>query len=251
MNLRLLLTVVLVAGLGLFAYSLTLPYYTNERAAEKLLNGSFLEEGGRTAYYQKMALLKTHKVAHMDAGAGMAIAAATVLLFLGISGVWTVADGQRLTSFNKPKLFIAANLVWLLTVPGTYWYYLFRAGRGDYSPFADSVAIPIFTQIPVCLFALLPLNLFLLLTTMKAQLPTRIFLKAAHYGKAAVGWEVFFGFWLLLNGISLVESVLDGDHVFILVNLFFTYVLLTLRAGQISNWAAPPAHLSAGPLPAV
>ena len=253
MTLRLLLTVLVAAGLGLFAYSLALPYYTNEKAAEELLNSNFLTRSGsaedfKAEYYRKEAALRTPKLAYMDAGVGMALAAATVLLFFGIAGVRTVADGKHLTTLTKPNLFVAANLVWLLTVPGTYWYYSFRAGRGDYPPFADSIAIPIFTQIPVYLLALLPLNLFLLLTTIRAQLPTRIFLTAAHYGKAALAWEVLFGTLLLLNAVFLVELVLDGNHVFIIVNLFFTYVLLTLRAGQINKWAAPPAQQLDGPL---
>ena len=48
-------------------------------------------------------------------------------------------------------------------------------------------------------------------------------------------WEVFFGFWLLVNLLFFYEFVADGDHVAIPVNLFFTLVLLTLRAGQIGR----------------
>lgn len=237
MTLRLAVSLVLLAGLGLFFYSLALPYYTDQQAFDALRNGYDYMSLNHADYYLKEAALKTHKVAYMDAGAGVAIAMATVLLFLGVSGIRTVADCKRITSFSKTKLIIASNLMWLLMVPGTYWYYLFRLRRGDFPPFADSIAIPEAAQITLYLFALIPLNLFLLLTTLNARLPTRIFLKATQYGKAAVGWEVFFGALLLLIAILLVALVLDGDHVFILVNLFFAYVLLTLRAGQISKWA--------------
>ena len=234
MTLRLVVSLVLLAGLGLFFYSLVLPYYTDQQAFDALRNG--YTSLNHTDYYAKEAALKTHKIVCMDAGAGVAVAMATVLLFLSISGIRTVADCKWITSFTRKKLIIASNLMWLLMVPGTDWYYVFRLESGDYPPFADSIAIPEAAKISVYLFALLPLNLFLLLTTTKARLPTRIFLKATRYGKAAVGWEIFFGTLLLLNGACLVAFVLDGDHVFILVNLFFTYVLLTLRAGHISQW---------------
>jgi len=46
---------------------------------------------------------------------------------------------------------------------------------------------------------------------------------------------MFFGFWLLLNLLCLIGFVTDGDHFSIPVNLFFTFILLTLRAGQMSR----------------
>ena len=227
------MAVMLVLGLGLFSYSLTLPYYTNQRAADNLLNGSM--ELSHADYYRQDAALRTNKVACMDLGAGLAIAAATMLSFLLMARVRTFSDCKEVKSLSKTRVFIASNLVWLLLLPGTYWYYLFRGGRGDYPPFADSIMIPIVTQIPVYLFAFIPLNLFLFLTTLKTNLPATIFIKAAQYDKAAILWEVFFGFWLLINLLCFVSFMVDGDHFSVPVNLFFTYVLLTLRAGQISK----------------
>jgi hypothetical protein len=78
--------------------------------------------------------------------------------------------------------------------------------------------------------------LFLLIATVKSNLPARIFIKADEYKGGAIFWEVFFGFWLLVNLIFLIDFVIDGDHVTIVVNLFFTYILLNLRAGKISMW---------------
>src|SRR5690606_3288873 len=103
-------------------------------------------------------------------------------------------------------------------------------------PFADSVGIPIFTQTPVYLFLLIPLNLFIFLTTFNANLPTRLFVKADKYNRPAVLWELFFGFWLLINLLCFAAFVVDGDHISILVNLFFTFLLLALRAAQISKY---------------
>jgi hypothetical protein len=172
----------------------------------------------------------------MDLGAGIAIASGTILLFLLLTKTKTFSDFKKLKTLNKLTTFVSANLVWLLLIPGTFWYYTFRGGRGDYPPFADSIAIPVFSQVQLFLFLLIPLNIFILLTTLKTNLPTKLFVKADTYSRPAILWELFFGFWLFINLLCFVAFVADGDHILILVNLFFTFVLLTLRAGQISKY---------------
>ncbi len=79
------------------------------------------------------------------------------------------------------------------------------------------------------------MNLFILLTTINITLPTKLFIKADTYSRTVILWEMFFGFWLLLNLICFIEFLIDGDHISIIVNLFFTYILLNLRAGKIAN----------------
>jgi len=91
------------------------------------------------------------------------------------------------------------------------------------------------TQISFYLLLLIPLNIFILLTTIKTKLPTKLFVKPVQYSRTTILWEMFFGFWLLLNLLCLIGFVTDGDHFSIPVNLFFTFILLTLRAGQMSR----------------
>lgn len=237
---RLIITFTFTIGLVLFFYSLTLPIYKDQKAADELLNNS--DKIDKQEYYKKDAELRTNKTTFMDLGAGIAIASGTVLFFLLLTKTKTFPDFKNLKTFNKLTLFISANLVWLLLIPGTFWYYTFRGARGDYPPFADSIAIPIFTQIPLLLFLLFPLNVFILLTTISTNLPTMLFVSADTYNRPAILWELFFGFWLLINLFCFVAFVADGDHISILVNLFFTYILLTLRAGQISKYKQTTYH---------
>lgn len=231
---RLITILTLLIGLGLFAYSFTLPYYKDQKLADDLISNSYEME--KSDYYKKEAGLRTNKVTFMDVGAGLAIASSTVLFFLLLTNVKTFQDFPNNRTLTKATTFISANLVWLILLPGTYWYYIFRSGRGDYTPFADSIGILLMTQIPFYLFLLIPLNIFILLTTIKTKLPTRLFIKPDKYKRATILWELFFGFWLLLNSLFLVDFVADGDHFSIPVNLFFTFILLTLRAGQISKY---------------
>lgn len=220
--------------LGLFFYSFTLPYYKDQKLADDLIGYSYDME--KSDYYIKEAELRTSKLQFMDIGTGIAIASATILLFLLLTKVKTFQDFKNSRTLTKATTFISANLVWLLILPGTYWYYIFRDARGDYPPFADSIGILLMTQIPFFLFLFIPLNIFILLTTIKTKLPTRLFIKPYKYRRATILWEMFFSFWLLLNLILLVSFVADGDHFSIPVNLFFTFILLSLRAGQISKY---------------
>jgi hypothetical protein len=172
----------------------------------------------------------------MDLGSGLTIAATTILLFLFFGRVKTWTDFRKVKSPNKIFIFILSNIAWLTLLPGTFWYYSFRGGRGDYPPFADSIAIPIYETIPTILFGLLPLNTFILLTSINSILPTQIFITAGKYKRAAILWEIFFSFWLLINLLVFVGFVTDGDHISIPINLFFTFILLSLRAGQICKY---------------
>lgn len=232
---RLITILTLIIGLGLFCYSLTLPYYKDQEAAGNLLSNSYNID--KQEYYKQEAELRTRKTTFMDLGAGIIIASITILLYFLLTKTRTFADFKSLKTLNnKLTAFVSANFVWLLLIPGTYWYYIFRGVRGDYPPFADSIGFPIFTQVPLFLFVLIPLNIFILLTTLKTNLPTRLFVKADTYVRSAILWEVFFGFWILINILCFIAFVADGDHISILVNMFFAFLLLTLRAGQISKY---------------
>ena len=231
---RLITILTFIIGVGLLSYSLTLSYYKNQEAADNLLNNAY--EIDKQEYYKKEAEIRTNKITFMDLGAGIVIASITIFIFLILTKSNNFSDFKKVMTLKKSAIFISANLVWLILLPGTFWYYSFRLGRGDYPPFADSIGIPLMAQIPFLLFMLIPLNLFLFLTTIKTNLPTRLFAKVEKYSKPTILWELFFGFWLLLNLLCFVLFVMDGDHFSIPVNLFFTYLLLNLRAGQISKY---------------
>lgn len=96
----------------------------------------------KSEYYKKEAELRTNKLTFMDLGSGLAIASASILLFLIFTRVTSFEDFKNNNTFTKTATFISANLVWLILIPGTYWYYIFRGGRGDYPPFADSEEFP-------------------------------------------------------------------------------------------------------------
>jgi hypothetical protein len=236
---RLTFIIAFLIGIGLFGLSMTMPFYNDGLTQEDLWS---LDEH---EYYKKAAELGTNKILFMDMGAGICIASVLVLMFLLITKSRTISDLKKIKTMRKWPLFISANLIWLLLIPGTYWYYTFRGIRGDYPPFADSIGIPIFTTVPLLLVLMVPLNLFLVMTIASAHLPARLFCIADKYLFKEVLIEIFFGLLLILNIICFVSFVIDGDHFAIPVNMFFFLVLLTLRAGQIDkgkNLEKTPAY---------
>jgi hypothetical protein len=232
MSLRIFVKILLILGVVFFTISLFLTYY-NDPDAENILRNYYSD---RIEYYKKESELSTYKLKFMDLGLGIVIASSIILLFFITTNTKTLSDLNKLQTLNKVRIFILSNLIWLLHIPSTYWYYHFRAARGDYPIFADSIGIPIMLQLPAFYYALIPLNAFLLFTMFKSKLPTILFVKAKKYSTIVVLWELFFSFWLLLNILCLLILVTDGDHFSIGICLFFTFILLSLRAGQIGKY---------------
>ncbi len=234
MKIQLITFLIFSIGLGFLCYSLTMKYYKDQKAADDLLANSF--NINKEDYYKKETELRTNKTTFMDLGAGISIASGTIFLFLLLTKTRTFSDFKNLKTFNRLAIFLSSNIVWLLLIPDTFLYYTFRGQRGDYPPFADSIGIGIYMQVPLFLFLLIPLNIFIFLTTFKTDLPTKLFMKAENYDRPVILWEIFFSFWLLINFFCFIVFVIDGDHISILVNLFFTFVLLNLRAGKINKY---------------
>lgn len=231
---RIIFLIGLIVGEGLFLYSMTLDYYNDKVAADKLISNSY--NMTESDYYKKDAELRTNKIILMDLGSGIAIASFVIVVFFVFKKVKTLSDLTKIKSINKIGILIYSNLSWLIFIPSTYWYYLFRFRRGDYPPLAYSLgALDIIYTILLPLVFLLPLNFFLVLTLIKSNIPTRIFIKADNYNIRIILWEIFFDFWLLISLYLFVIAVANGEHISIPPNLFFIYILLTLRAGQIGK----------------
>ncbi|RYE24372.1 MAG: hypothetical protein EOP45_05880 [Sphingobacteriaceae bacterium] len=239
MILKVIFFLSIVVGLCLYGYSTQLDYYTNPEAKEKLDSeaGSNLDlvqdKQWKQHYYAETDKLKTEKLFFEDLGSGLAIASATVLLFLLLKRVSSFTDLLLLQTMTRRQVLIFSNLIWLVMFPATWWYYTYRAERGDYPWFADTVIIPIMEQTLTYLIAFIPLNLFIWLTSIDSRLPTYVFIKPNSYDGREIMKEIFWSLWLLLNLLLLYGFIKDGDHLAIPVNLFFTFVLLNLRAGQV------------------
>jgi len=238
---RVICYILLLIGLALYSYSTRLDYYTDTAAKEKLDSEASEKIGGddyanfKFYYYTEVDKLKTNKLFYEDFGSGLAIASTTLLIFLYWKKIKSFQDFKTTTSLTRKQIFIFSNLVWLIMFPATWWFYMYRGERGDYPWFADTVIIPIMSQTITYIIAFIPLNIFLWLTSINNYLPTFVFIRPSTYNSKEIAKEIFWGFWLLVNLLFTYGFVLEGDHLSIPVNLFFTFVLLNLRAGQIKK----------------
>ena len=77
------------------------------------------------------------------------------------------------------------------------------------------------------------MNLFLYLVLSQSRMPAQLLFWPKRHNTRGVVWEVVFGLCLLLDIIFLTTSIIDGDHVSVIVDTFFIYVILSLRAGKM------------------
>lgn len=223
----------LAIGVVMVSYSCFIPRYENAEKKEQLERDCMEGRIDRDTYYEEVGKLTTSKNEWMDLGSGLAVFSIVMLTFLFASGTTTWGDFLTLSTKKKPFYCIAANLALLLLIPGAFWYYSFRGARGDYPMFADSIGIPVYSETVTMLVLLIPLNLFLLLTLTRSKMPAQLLYWPKHHNACSVIWEVVFGLCLLADVIFLVTSIIDGDHVSVIVNTFFIYVILSLRSGKL------------------
>lgn len=234
MSLRNYITMTLLLGLTLFGFSLALPYYTDEVALEKLNSKSYEMEAAE--YYKQRFELETNKTYYMDAGMGLMIASVSVWGFQYVGRVRRWRDLLRIKAPSRAVIFIASNIAWALLALAFIWYYYYRFMRGDYPPFAEDIDFTLWATVKFYLVMLIPLNVFLWFTTLHARFDTKLFVIAKQYTLKAVLWEVLFAALIFCNLIVTFEFIIDGDHLSIPVSLLFTYILLSLRSGQISRY---------------
>lgn len=163
---------------------------------------------------------------------------------------------KNIKTFKKRNIFFSANLAWLVIIlletarvlSESTNYYEYHFLRGDYPPEADSISIPIFREtffafliLSILLFFL---NIFIFLATRKTNLPTMLFIKADIFIIPVVLWELFFGFLLTTSLLMFLYWFWIGYYVEGLITLFFTFILLNLRAGQISKYTQTTENTS-------
>lgn len=233
MKLRLLSLCLLLTGILIFAYSLTLPYYKNNKAPHEIVpddSANYKDE-----YYKYEETYRTNKTDLMDFGLGLCVIAISFLTFLIATKTEEISNFKNIKTPSTTGIFSGANIAWLFTLVGTYWYYTFRAGRGDYPPFADSIGIAISEEVTFFMFFFIPLNIFILFCIVASNLPAPLFIKVNRYNGVRILLEVLFGFLMFINLFCFIIELISGHHFLIAVSMYFVYVILSLRAGIVDR----------------
>jgi hypothetical protein len=232
-HIRVLLIGVISLGAGLWLFASFMPAFVDGPVkTEGDLRQELLSESGAT-YYKREAELRTNRNPLLDAGAGLAVGGLSLLLLVQALRVQAASELRVRPTFGKGALLLWFNLGWGVLVLALNWYYLYRGVRGDYPPFADTIAIPIMQGTTALLYCWPVVNGLLLLGLWGAELPGSLGEMPYRYTWRAVLVEAVFGFWALLLILYSAVVILDGDHLTIPVVLGFLYLLVVLRAGHM------------------
>ncbi|MBW4888205.1 hypothetical protein KXQ82_00695 [Mucilaginibacter sp. HMF5004] len=233
------LVYLIVISAAVLVYSLGMPTYTNDtykqalddRGMKAMTNHTFKDF--EPYYYKKLDDLRTNRPQLMDISFGLLIASVTIYCFTLSTKIRKYHNFKAVKTFDKGSLIFVSNIVWLLLIPGVYWHYLFRSGRGDYPWFVDDISIPLGSKIPLIAIGWVLLNVFVIFFASKGKFKAHLFsVQPPGYSKGLL-WDVFWGTLIFINTLILVFFIADGDHISIVVDLYLTYLLLSLRAGII------------------
>jgi hypothetical protein len=233
-----MLIILLIIGSSLFIYSLAIPMFIDKSKYQELNEKYYQNDISKENYYVEFEKISTNKKDIMNAGSGIIIFSLIILVFLYVNKIKNLNDLNKINTKGEKTLFVLSNIIWLLNIPNSYFYYYYRGLRGDYPPFADSVNIPILQQTVLFLWCFIPLNLFLLFFLIKSKLPTKLFFNYQYRKckKAGLFWESLFILLLIINVLFIYLFVIDGDHFSIIISMFFTYILLSLRSGKLNYY---------------
>jgi hypothetical protein len=240
MLIKKILAYIIVISAVVLMYSLSMPTYTNEvykqalddRGMKAMTSNEFQDFQGY--YYKKLEDLKTNKPQIMDISFGLLIASVTLYCFTLSTKIRKYHNFRAVKTLKSGKLLLLSNFMWLMLIPGVYWHYLFRSGRGDYPWFVDDISIPLGSKLPPLLVGWVLMNIFVVFFSRQGRFPAHLFQEQPRGYEKGLAWDVFWGTLIGINTIFLGWLIKDGDHVSIIVDLYLSYLLLSLRAGKIN-----------------
>lgn len=232
-----------LVGIAMGWYSTTLPEYQNSLSASELqrkseeLTGSTDPAVFSGKYHELESTNRTAKKDFFDAGTGLVSLAISLALLWAVLGVRKSADFRSLCTPKWPVLLGVANAVWVGIIPASEWYYTFRAQRGDYPWWADSIAIALVGVHALAIVGFGCINLLAGLFIAFGRFGGPLF--PAAQGNAR-RWlvEIAPGSFVALSAVCLAWLVADGDFFAVPIAVYFVYFWLCLRAALLFRWSS-------------
>ena len=235
MKLNNLFLPILFIGICLFTYSLHVNKITENNLSELQIlfseNKITLDEFNDL--YEETVSLRT-KISNI--ANGLLTFSVFGFIFCKILKVEQISDFKGIKTLNKLNIFILSNVLWVLFLLGSCYYYYYRLWRGDYSPYKDSIMIEIEISIITYFFWLIPLNLFYLLFLSQTKLPTIIGVKLSKQETIKIK-ILFLILWMIIlfEFLSLISAIWGGDLFSIILSIIYIYILFSIRAGIINK----------------
>lgn len=94
-------------------------------------------------WFAAKAAVETPRHSRLDLGLGLVALGASVAILLALGRVRYVRDIATIQNPSTRRgFYAAASVTWLSFVPAEWWWLSHTQSRGDYPPWADTIAIP-------------------------------------------------------------------------------------------------------------
>ncbi len=135
---------ILGIGAGVYLYGQSFPVYTDMNGPNDLgsIYDDIPDESRTQKWFEELAKIETPHKRCTDLGRGLMALAA------GLGFAWRLAWKYERKSLDGKWVYLQRAWfgLWLLRVPLIVIYYVLRANRHDYPWWADTIAIPIFSD---------------------------------------------------------------------------------------------------------
>lgn len=229
---NLIIPILLIAvGSVLLIKGYEYPIYWDEAAVDKLEQECDIHNPKK--YYAEIEKLRTPRIYLIDWGHGLIALGLSFLFYMSFFKIKKLSDFKLLfTPHTTGRLCRWISLLLIISIPNAFIYYFYKASRGDYPWFADSIAIPIFGVFVQNIFLLLVLNLLIYSLLKKRQMPISLWHWKDSKDKSKVAKSVLCGIIVLYFGLRLYYDVQIGNVIGVFLSIGWIYVWLSIRAAS-------------------
>lgn len=207
--LTVLAIMITIGGGALVAYAHTLPVYTNPNAPDMLateLRHLEMEKRVRKWFDQLASFETSHKLI-ADLGRGLVAGGIGLTVAVGL-----IQSYNRIPSMRTIRVLLYIWVaIWAARIPLSIWYWGVRQYRMDYPDWADTIAIPIFSEIISWVIGAV-ISTFILLRLLKNySLPQRFIICRPQSVRGWIRFS-FISLWLVYNALSAYIGVRYGNE---------------------------------------
>jgi len=186
-------------------------------------------EGDSAAYYREFDRNENPRARRFDLGVGLASAGGSLIALLAMTRSWSVQRARALQTPRRRWLVVLfSNITWLYYMWAASRHLVVQAARGEFPPWADSIAIPLMGLQILLLSGLVAVNVGLVICLHGVRLPEAMWARP----RSARAWVLNGGsvIALLLSACVCYDAVRFGDAFTPPAAVAIGYLLLVVRA---------------------
>jgi hypothetical protein len=232
---------IVLIGTAIVLIGFSYPHYTDAAAVNRLRlmgAGDALRDSATLStdyFYDQLEKYKTPHDHLVDIGSGCISLGFSLCAFLAIFRIHSYSDLRSIRTPGSQGAFMGLlNMSCILFLPAQMCYFSYTQHRGDYPPWADSIAIPIFQMGIMTVILLLILNVVFAIVMFRAAFPVKLFdfpIRATFGNVTCTVVVAITTAFLLYAGVLSANS---GAFLMIPILLSAVYLLISTRAALLA-----------------